>query len=452
MVCSMKICVNTPSKLLKWAFLTTVIGFYAPSAWAFDPSEGAEEAPIAQQTIHYQTYTPTDGSRYARGQGLPSSVVPQRYYTPPTAIAQAAPRGASAAYSPTVTPPVTAITPAYPSAAAPAAMPPVAVASSQAYVPPSISKVPVFVPAGQQAIYNTPAPAQPAYTPPTQAYVPPPVSGQTAAAQPAYTPPAAEPAYQPYPAADAQAAASDTVAFNRNRYTVGVEAFYDNYEEPDAFPDLHVDSYYGALTGSASHYFTSRLYSEAELRASYGSADYASNSGKSNGTPQWEFDTRFTGGYDFPLGSNGHLKTYAGIANRYYRDESKGVITNLGAGGYDRRITQVYAPIGLTYEFMQNGLTFAPTIEVDPLLYGYVESRLQTLGSPYTEANNVQRKGIGWRGELLMGQVKPDGTGWLFGPFVRYWDIKDSNIDHSAGGLEPHNNRLQLGTKLKFLF
>lgn len=54
----------------------------------------------------------------------------------------------------------------------------------------------------------------------------------------------------------------------------------------------------------------------------------------------------------------------------------------------------------------------------------------------YCPGDNTQHDGYGLRGEIMIGQ-KPSSVsdiGWEFGPFVRYWNIKDSNITTAPDG------------------
>jgi hypothetical protein len=237
------------------------------------------------------------------------------------------------------------------------------------------------------------------------------------------------------------------------RWTFGIEGFWDQYKEPDTFPDLENWAEYGALTVGYTNYFNPRWYATVEGRVSYGSEDYKSRSGYINDIPQWEFENRYLFGYHFTSAKGVHHKTYVGLGIRYYRDESKGEVTNQGSLGYDRRILQFYAPIGYTMNFPAFGFTMSPTIEFDPLIWGHVQSRLQNI-TGYGTADNYQDEGYGLRGEFLIGQEDASGFGWQFGPFVRWWDIEDSDrnlITTPSGpayGREPANTRLQFGAKL----
>jgi hypothetical protein len=434
MVHSMRIAENSAARIFTYAFVTVAsAACFATSAVAFDPNEGAEEMATTQPTGRYQTYTPTDGSRYARGQGLPASVVPKRYYAAP-----AAPSGATAAYSPTATLPTTTMSPAY--------------------IPTAKSSAPVFIPAGQESIYNAaPYNAAPAAAAPI---APTPIAN----AQPAYSEPprAQQPAYDAYPATPTQSfneiqpdSMTPVAAAKRNHYYVGIEGFYDIYKEDVVSLDSR--SVYGAVDAGFTHYFNSEWFAGSELRVSYGKEDYESPSGTIDGVDQWEVEHRITGGYDFAMGGGSHMKTFVGLNTRYYRDEGKGEVTNLGANAYDRRILQFFMPIGVTYEFKAYGYRMAPTIEYDHLLYGRVESRLQNVPG-YYQATNFQKTGYGLRAEFMISKTDNRGNGWEFGPFVRYWHLGDSDIDTTAPTpdgnqwLEPDNDRLQLGAKLKLLF
>ena len=243
--------------------------------------------------------------------------------------------------------------------------------------------------------------------------------------------------------------------YDAHRLMLGVEAFYDNYKEPETFPDLNSHAHYGAVDIGYDYYFSPTGYAGFEGRVSYGRENYKSNSGSIHDIPQWEFDARFLGGSDNDLGGNHRIKVYAGLGSRYYLDKSKGEVTNLGALGYERRIFQIYAPIGATYEYPAYGLIFAPNLEIDPLLYGNVQSRLQSIPG-YETFNNRQQlfSGVGVRGEFMVKQRYEGGMGWEFGPFFRTWNVADSELDFngSGGGMEPQNTRFQVGTKLKLLF
>lgn len=399
----------------------------ASAAQAWDPNAGAEPLPVRNTATRH----------------LPPSIVPDRYYTTPNApmVMHRAPVVAPAAVAPTpVAAPVRAV-----AAAAPAPAP----------TPVTAATVPItYQPAPTQAAAPTSNPVVIAPPQPMRTATPPVAVAQAA---PAYYPPAYVPTQAMAPVAYVPPQAAEAPAFKANRFALGIEAFHDHYEEPDTFPDLNDNAYYGAVDLGYEHYFSPRYYAAFDGRAAYGENDYKSNSGKMDGVPQWEFDARLLGGYDQQLKRDTHLKFYAGLGSRYYLDEAGNRVTNTGAYGYDRRIFQLYMPIGMTYEFPAYGLQFAPNLEVDPLLYGNVQSRLQNIPLPgFEEFNNRQSffSGVGVRAEFMVGKQPTHGIGWQAGPFVRYWSVDDSEIDRnvSGGGMEPRNTRVQLGAKVKMLF
>lgn len=232
-----------------------------------------------------------------------------------------------------------------------------------------------------------------------------------------------------------------------DRFTLGIEGFYDEYQEDSV--SLVDEGYFAGVTASYEHFFQPDWYGAVEIRAARGSTDYESVSGTIDNISQWDTETRLLAGYSPTYYQQGRTKFYAGLGARYFSDELKGKTSSLGDIGYDRRIFQLYVPIGITYEFAAYGLTFAPNVEVDKLLWGNVSSRLGTIPG-FTNIENEQTEGYGLRGELMMGQMDERGRGWQFGPFVRYWDIPDSKVD--AGFIEPENTRIQAGANLKYAF
>ena len=242
----------------------------------------------------------------------------------------------------------------------------------------------------------------------------------------------------------------------RNRYFLGLEGFYDRYQEKSV--DLDSRSGYGAIDAGFSHYFNPLWFGGSELRVSYGQENYKSPSGTIDGVEQWEVEHRITVGHDFAMSGRRHVKTIMGLDTRYYRDEGKGEVTNLGAYAYDRRILQMFIPVGVTYEFPAWGYHFAPSMEYDHLIFGRVETRLQNVPG-YYQSTNYQSSGYGLRAEFMASRVDTRGNGWEFGPFVRYWHVNNSDVSTTAPApdgnrhwIEPNNSRLQVGAKLKLLF
>jgi hypothetical protein len=402
--------------------LTALLAVLGTQALAFDPGAGAPNA-ATMQAAPYATYAP-----------LPEGVVPARYYQYSAAVPTVA-RPASMNTAPMPSNNVATIVPPAPLvAASPVAAPMTTTVSTPALVAITPAPAPTYnAPTYNAPAYNAPAIAQPyAQIEPAagsnvrsnaNSYLRRPTSNQTANLRP---------------------------VINTDRYSVGIEGYYDEYEEDSV--DLKDQGVFGSITASYEHDFNAQWYGRAEGRGSYGNADYESISGEIDNIPQWELEARLLAGYNLLHGS-AKTSFYSGIGTRYFVDELKGESTSLGALGYDRRILQVYLPIGFTYSFNAYGLQFTPNLEYDRLIYGHVNSRLQTIPGFY-ELNNIQTSGNGFRGELMMRALDGRGAGWEFGPFFRYWDIADSNDDTNPSGtwLEPENTRLQVGASVKYLF
>ena len=369
---------------------------------------------------------------------LPSYVVPQRYYSNP----YTAPAPAPVTYTPPVTTPqpVAAVAPSYSA--------PVAAASPSYAAPITASAAPNS--------YSAPAYAAPIAATVTAALPPAPTPQVMAPAITSAEPIIEEPVIHAAPPSNVP----------KNKHYVGIEGFYDEYKEPVA----HLDSTttYGGLNAGLTHYFDPHLYGLFEGRGDYGREHYKSDSGVANGINDWEFEGRTLLGYDSHFGTTDmHFKPYTGLGLRYYVDEGKDTTSSSGGvtySGYDRKITQLYMPLGVTYEFHMYGLTMAPNAEYDQLLYGHVASRLGTL-SGYSNIVNEQNPEVGYglRGEFAISEINEHGEGWEFTPFVRYWHFNNSDTTYALSGIqgghqtvgafiEPNNNRVQAGAKLKYLF
>jgi len=244
-----------------------------------------------------------------------------------------------------------------------------------------------------------------------------------------------------------------------NSYSVGVEGFRDAYKEycvdgagVDPKVDIHTD--YGSVTASYQHtagsYFTA-----IDGRYSQGDADYKSLSGTINNISDKEGEARLRFGANM-VAWHGIVMPYIGVGARLFFDQGKGMFSSIGAEAYDRHITQLYAPLGVTYQFNWGSWVFRPNAEVDALFWGKVESHLGEVRGNYN-VENTQHGGVGLRGEFMAGQ-QYKYFGWEIGPFVRYWHVDASDIVSTpatppgTGLEEPKNARLQVGGALRVNF
>ena len=241
-----------------------------------------------------------------------------------------------------------------------------------------------------------------------------------------------------------------------NSYSVGIEGFHETYKEPIA--SLVDTANYGSITANWTHYFVpsarKQYFFGLDGRTSYSPKDnYESISGTSSGDTQREFDLRLLSGIRYNNTDTESLSVFSGLGLRYYRDEGKGIVTNLGAAGYDRRISQIYIPLGLTYNITtDSGWVITPSIEGDLLVNGTVETRLQNLGGEDLKNTQGFASGYALRAELMIGLHNSSGVVWQVGPFVRYWNVSDSDSScdsFGSCGYEPKNSRAQYGAELR---
>jgi len=77
------------------------------------------------------------------------------------------------------------------------------------------------------------------------------------------------------------------------------------------------------------------------------------------------------------------------------------------------------------------------------------KSYLQSFG--FGTVRTEQDGGYGLRGSVSF-QNKGKATDFIIEPFVRYWDIDDSEVDAATGGYEPANKTTELGLELIWRF
>lgn len=346
-------------------------------------------------------------------------------------------------------------------------------APAPAYTPPAptYTPPPVYTPPAQTAYVPPPAPAAPmdaVRRAPVNQYAP-----VTAEAPPAYTPPPAENESSFWSFMDADddagqyreppkaqygytAAAAEEDQASTHHFAIGVDYFQDRYDEPTL--GVITEGDYFSLLGEYDFYSRgmSDIYLGADLRASMGESNYASSSGRIDSIPETEYEGRLKVGLSTIENGRGFVP-YTGVGVRYYRMDGKGEVTDLGAGAYDRNILQVYLPLGVNAHTYFGSWNVKGTLEYDHLLAGYVSSRLENVPAAGIEnLMNHQDSGFAIRAEFLMGQTYANGLGFAFGPYLRYWDVDDSDVDQygfsGMGGMEPENTRLQTGMKVKMTF
>ncbi|MCA9409214.1 MAG: autotransporter outer membrane beta-barrel domain-containing protein, partial [Candidatus Omnitrophica bacterium] len=190
-------------------------------------------------------------------------------------------------------------------------------------------------------------------------------------------------------------------------------------------------------------------------KVSWGQVDYDSQgTGSLDGVDDTMAEMRAVAGYDLPIFKNIEFAPYVGAGYRYLFDDLRGVTTT-GAIGFRREANYVYAPIGFDIEQrLKRGWSLGVNLEYDYLFYGRQRSKLGDVDPGLNTVTNRQRDGFGLRGSFKIINVS-DMWDFYFEPFVRYWNINDSdtsliifNGTPIGLGQEPTNNSTEYGFKV----
>ncbi len=243
--------------------------------------------------------------------------------------------------------------------------------------------------------------------------------------------------------------------FPKHSVEVGTEISYIKYEEPDVMEET------GAMYGIVGSYtYHNNFMLKAQGKWSYGQVDYSSQgTGTLDGVDDYMLELRGLGGYDFPVSETVTITPYIGFGYRYLYDDLRGT-SSTGAKGYQREANYFYSPIGIeAIVNLKDGWSLGPTVEFDYFWAGTQRSHLGDFFAGLDTLENDQDEGYGVRGSIKI-QKKGDKIDFLVEPFVRYWNIGESeksNITYSGTpigliGYEPKNNSIEIGGKLAAKF
>lgn len=229
---------------------------------------------------------------------------------------------------------------------------------------------------------------------------------------------------------------------------IGAEVSHIKYEEPDVMNEK------GMMYGISGDFTYHKDYMVgAETKLSYGQVDYE-NSGTMDDIDDVMFEIRGIGGYDIPIFSSSVITPYIGLGYRYLYDDLRGT-TSTGASGYRRESNYYYSPIGIeTLTDLGNKWFLGLRIEYDYFWKGVQKSYLSDYSSTAKDIENDQDKGYGVRASIKL-KKNSERVDWSIEPFVKYWDIEDSDLAYSgiingliSYGYEPKNNSTEIGVKI----
>lgn len=260
------------------------------------------------------------------------------------------------------------------------------------------------------------------------------------------------------------------INIKKHLFKVDAELFSFRYKEPGVMKDT------GTMRGFYGHYayrpspgellYTkiTNLY-KIEGRYSVGEVDYkAVSHAELKNIDDWSAELRGIFGKEYVDGPFTTI-IYSGAGYRYLNDNNSGRLSTVGDTsyyGYQRESNYYYLPVGLEFSNqINNRWSVAILGEYDWLAYGLQISHLsdgnQFLSTRNDDAENKQDQGYGLRASLRL--IRESGiVDLVFEPFIRYWDIEDSEIvsifvdGATSNALEPENNTIETGLKIGFQF
>jgi outer membrane protein OmpA-like peptidoglycan-associated protein len=238
--------------------------------------------------------------------------------------------------------------------------------------------------------------------------------------------------------------------------TIGAEGYYYEYDEPGF--DRSSGPY-----GRVGAAYTGQLWDTfwtADLMLGGGVLDYRSGTaGNIDSYGNYSGELRLLATRDIQFKPDGfYLSLFTGLGYRVSYDDTAGT-TSLGNASVDRLTQYLYWPLGFGLSFpITESVTFKPSFEYDFLIDGNVDVETGGVAGISNNLRNDLNSGSGYR--IALDTEVDTATGRLsFGPFLRYWSVRVSDLAAiNAGGetvgfaFEPisHTWEAGFGAKLNF--
>lgn len=258
---------------------------------------------------------------------------------------------------------------------------------------------------------------------------------------------------------------STSVSFAENarsphEFSVGFLTNYYQYRE--TVRGMNFMSLKGYMIGGVFNYLytaNNQYVVGTDLDLLGGSSSYNSKwvAGLVENSKQLKGEARLILGKKFMTYGGIMLMPYTGFGIRYKSDYTGDKIFSTGRHGWVRHSTYYYLPVGLKIANRLSGdWTMESFGEFDIFLGGSQRSK-----TAWTRGTVVhkQKRGYGVRGALEAVKSLGNNKSVSFGPYINYWNIKDSNrmpavlYNGKVGpSLEPHNKTVEVGLGIKYRF
>lgn len=251
---------------------------------------------------------------------------------------------------------------------------------------------------------------------------------------------------------------------DKYNFKVSADFRYLSYEEYDIGVELD-GALYGVLGEFTYHGISNwdnHLMAGIDFEVLGGSLNYTGSTwgGTSLEEDSDDFliETRGLIGYDYSMDNTKIITPFTGIGYRYWNNNIDGF------GGYEREVQYLYAPIGIkTVGSLGNNWKGGSTTEFDLFLGGKVKSHLSDVNSKYNDPEVKQDtfNGYGFRVSIYFTrEFKDRGYSLSFKPYMRYWDINESDKEPLIENgkltgnyvVEPENTTLSYGLRLSLSF
>jgi hypothetical protein len=218
--------------------------------------------------------------------------------------------------------------------------------------------------------------------------------------------------------------------YKTHTFSFGLETFYIENEEDTNLPtDPKWDGVmYGGYLDYDFHGNNSLMLG-ADLSVTYGKLDFESTEVSTNrkvtsDSDNWIVEIRGLIGYDWGVGSGSILTPFTGFGYRYWNDDD--------SAGYEREVTYYYSPIGLMFAApMNSNWNWGINAEYDFFWGGTAKAYFSDVDSGLNDPEGDWGVGDGYgvRGSIWFAGDVSNNMGMRIEPFVRYWDIDDSDTD-----------------------
>jgi len=262
--------------------------------------------------------------------------------------------------------------------------------------------------------------------------------------------------WEPFPKREQHRPVEFFPSLKNFHFEIAPEAHWFFYEEPSLSVKWK-GILYGARAAIIEQVEKYPVVAKGEIHYAIGRVDY--DGFLSNGTPHtdegtdWFFDGRMNFGYEFIAGRTSIIP-FLGLGYRYWLDDLE------SANAYERDVRYLYSPIGFEInDDLGRGWSWGIAGEFDFFWRGWVDSHLEDVNASFNTVKNVQDSGYGARGSLYVRRNLGKTTSISIEPFVRYWDIDESNTAPVTftgvligSGVEPANHTIESGLQISVLF